>query len=293
RDELGRFGKATIAIEEAGLVRAGLRIESQWGNSNLLQRVYLYRDLNTIDCRLSVNWQEHWKMLKLGFALNLEDPRATYDIAYGSIARACNGEEEPGQQWIDVSGFARTASGERIPYGVSLLNDCKYGFDVKDAEMRMSILRSPIYAYHNPYKPVAGKQYVYQDQGNQMVSYQLVPHRGTWQEAAIPRRAWELNERPQWVNEFAHAGRLPTAASFLDAEPQNILLSVCKKAEDADALIVRGYETAGKETTAKLRLPQAEFTWQGQFKPHEIKSWRITLGDHPAVTEVDLLERDI
>ena len=293
RDELGKFSNATIAIEEEGPVRVGLRIESGWGKSTLLQRVYLYRDVDTIDCRLTVNWQEQWKMLKLGFPLKLAEPRATYDIAYGSITRACNGEEETGQQWIDVSGYAQTDAGERIPYGVGLLNDCKYGFDVKDAEMRMSILRSPIYAYHNPFKPVAGKQYVYQDQGIQTVSYQLVPHRGAWQEAGVPRRAWELNERPVWVNEFIHAGKLPVAASFLDAGTQNILLSVCKKAEDADALIVRGYETAGQATSATLRLPQAGVTWQSQFKPHEIKSWRITLGAHPTVTEVDLLERDL
>jgi alpha-mannosidase len=293
RDELGRFGQASISVEEEGPVRVGLRIESQWGKSSLLQRVYLYRDLDTIDCRLTVNWQEQWKMLKLGFPLKLDDPRATYDIAYGSIARACNGEEEPGQQWIDVAGFAQTDSGERIPYGVSLLNDCKYGFDVKDAEMRMSILRSPIYAFHNPYKPEAGRQYSYQDQGIQTVNYQLVPHRGTWQEAAIPRRAWELNERPLWVNEFIHAGNLPVQASFLDAGPSNILVSVCKKAEDAEALVVRGYETAGQATAATLHLPQIGFTWQGHFEPHEIKSWRITLGEQPAVTEVDLLERDL
>ena len=159
--------------------------------------------------------------------------------------------------------------------------------------MRMSILRSPIYAYHNPYSPEPSKQYVYVDQGIQTVNYQLVPHRGSWQDAAIPRRAWELNERPLWVNEYIHDGKLPVIASFLDAEPKNILVSACKKAEDSEALIVRGYETAGRATAATLRLPQSGFTWQAQFKPHEIKSWRITLDAHPTVTEVDLLEREV
>jgi alpha-mannosidase len=293
RDEIGRFGQAKIVVEEEGPVRAGLLVESHWGNSTLWQKVYLYRDIDTIDCSLTVNWQEQARMLKLGFPLQLEEPTATYDIAYGSITRACNGEEEPGQQWIDVSGFTHNEAGERIPYGVSLLNDSKYGFDAKDSEMRMSILRSPIYAYHNPYKPQAGRHYVYQDQGMQTVRYRLVPHLDRWQNADVPRRAWELNEQPLWVNEYTHVGTLPTATSFLDAEPANIVLSVCKKAEDADALIVRGYESAGRQTFANLHLPQRGIVWQAQFRPHEIKSWRVTLGVQPVVTEVDLLERDV
>ena len=232
-------------------------------------------------------------MLKLSLPLRLDEPRATYDIAYGSIERAANGEEEPGQQWLDVSGSAQTASGERIPYGVSLLNDCKYGYDVLGAEMRMSILRSPIYAYHDPYKPEPQRQYEYQDQGIQTVTYRLVPHRGSWQDAAIPRRAWELNVHPLWVNEYAHPGRLPVVASFLDIEPANILLSVCKKAEDMDDLIVRGYESAGRATSGILHLPFWGVMLPIHFGAHEIKSWRITPGPEPRIIEVNLLERVI
>lgn len=293
RDEVGRFRQATFSVEEEGPVRVGLGVTSHWGSSTLLQRVYLYRDLDTIDCSLTVNWQEHRKMFKLSFTLQLDEPVATYDIAYGSITRACNGEEEPGQQWIDVTGLATNESGERVPYGVSLLNDSKYGYDVLGAEMRLSILRSPVYAHHQPYKLAADKPYLYQDQGLQTVYYRLVPHRGSWQAAGIPRLAWELNERPLWVNEAAHIGTLPLAASFLEAEPDNILLSAYKKAEDTDTLIVRGYETSGQPTLATLRFPHLDFAWQARFKPHEIKSWRVTPGQQPVAKEVDLLERDL
>lgn len=291
RNEIGRFGDARVAIEEDGPVRAALRIETRWGHSTVLQRLYLYRDIDVIECRLTVNWQEHNKMLKLSFPARLDDPHATYDIAYGSIARACNGEEEPGQQWIDVTGTAHTVNGEPLTYGVSLLNDSKYGYDVLDSELRMSLLRSPIYAYHDPYKPDAQREYVYQDQGIQTISYRIVPHAGNWQEAGIPRRAWELNVQPLWVNEYSHAGSLPAVGSFLNAEPASILLTVCKKAEDDDALIVRGYETAGRPVNATMSMPHLNSTWQAAFKAHEIKSWRIKSGHTPEVHEVDLLER--
>ena len=301
REEIGRFtgagfgglGRAEIAVEEEGPVRAALRIESCWGRSTLLQRLYLYRELDLIEGRLTVHWQEQKKMLKLAFPLNLEEPRATYDGPYGHVERPCHGEEEPGQQWIDVSGWTRTVSGERLPYGVSLLNDCKYGFDVRDAELRMSLLRSPPFAFHDPAVLEPQRRYAYLDQGTQTVTYRLIPHRGPWQEAAIPRRAWELNVPPQWVNEAAHPGRLPATASFLEAGPDNILLTVCKQAEEGEALIVRGYESAGRPTLATLRMPALGLVHPVHFGAHALKSWRIIPGSPPRIEEVDLLERPL
>ena len=293
RDEIGRFGDARISIEESGPVRAALRIETRWGISTALQRLYLYRDIDIIECRLTVNWQERARMLKLSIPTRLENPMATYDIAYGSITRECNGEEEPGQQWLDVAGAALTVAGAKIPYGVSLLNDAKYGFDVLGGEMRMSVLRSPIYACHDPHKPSSERAYTYQDQGIQNVKYRIVPHRGSWQDAGIPRRAWELNVLPLWVNEYSHDGVLPSLASYLDAAPVNVLLTVCKKAEDGDVLIVRGYESAGRATEAEVGLPQFGIHWNAEFGPHEIKTWRIQQGATTEIVEVDMLERPV
>ncbi len=289
RDEVGRFSHAIVTVEEDGPVRAALRVEMHWGRSTLLQRLYLYREIDLIECRLSVNWQEQHKLLKLAFPLALSEPRATYETPYGSVARACNGEEEPGQQWLDVSGWALDAAGARVPYGVSLLNDSKYSFDVMNAEMRMTVLRSPVYAHHDPWKLEPGRAYVYHDQGWQSVTYRLVPHRGSWGEAGVPRRAWELNAPPVSVNEANHAGALPLSFSYLSVEPKNILLSVCKLAEDSDDLIVRGYETDGRPVRATLRMGGAGMTWEADFGAHEIKSWRISRNG--ATEEVDLLER--
>lgn len=293
RDEVGRFAGAEIAVDENGPARAALRIETRWGRSTMLQRLYLYRELDIIEGRMTIHWHEERKMLKLAFPLRLEDPRATYDTPYGHIERPCNGQEEPGQQWLDVSGWARTASGERVPYGMSLLNDGKYGFDVRGAELRMSLLRSPVFAFHDPFKLDPTRRYIYMDQGVQTVVYRLVPHRGDWSKAAVPRRAWELNVSPLAVNEYTHPGRLPATASFLEAEPDNIVLTVCKKAEDAEALIVRGYESAGRPTRATVKLPYLGLAFQADFGAHALKTWRITPGSQPRIEEVDLLERPI
>ncbi len=293
RHELGRFDGAEMVLEELGDVRACLRIETRWGNSQMTQRLYLYREIDLIECRATVNWQEQYKMLKIAFPLRLQEPRVTAEAPYGFTLREPNGEEEPCQQWVDLSGWAQTDTGERIPYGFALLNDSKYGYDALGSELRLSILRSPAYAHHDPQRLEPERRYHYLDQGIQTVVYRLVPHRGGWQEAQIPRRAWELNAPPMWVNEYSHDGDLPTSASLLRGEPANVLVTVCKKAEDSDALIVRAVESAGKASTVRIEMPLLGIQWQAGIGACEVKTWRVVPGVPATIEEVDLLERPV
>lgn len=289
REEAGRLGGARVVVEEDGPVRACLRVRSAWGASTIEQRLFLYREVDVIECRVTVDWRERLRMLKLAFPLAIEEAEATWDVPYGCIARAATGEEQPGQQWLDVTGWARTETGERVRYGATLLNDGKYGSDVLGAEMRLSALRSPAYAHHDPNRLDPARGYAWIDQGTQTLTWRLVPHAGPWQAAAVARRAHELNVRPLWVNEYAHDGPLPARASFLEASPDNVVLTVCKPAEDGEAVIVRGYEAAGRQTEARLRLPRAGLEWRARFGAHQVRSWRVTPGVGPV--EVDLLER--
>ena len=291
RDEVGRFAQAQMAVEEMGSVRACVRIETRWGSSQMIQRLYLYREVDLIECRATINWQERYKMLKIAFPLQLRQARVTAEVPYGFIEREPNGNEEPCQQWVHLSGWARNEAGKRIAYGFALLNDSKYGYDALGSELRLSILRSPAYAHHDPAKLDPERRYQYIDQGIQTVVYRLIPHVGRWQSAQIPRRAWELNVPPLRVNEYVHEGNLPATASLLRAEPANVLVTVCKKAEDNDVLIVRAYESAGKACRAQFEMPLLGISWRAQMEPCEIQTWCVTLSKPYQVEEMDLLER--
>jgi alpha-mannosidase len=293
RNEIGRFDGAQMAIEELGDVRACLRIETRWGASWMRQRLYLYRELDVIECRATINWQEQYKMLKLAFPLRLQEPRVTAEAPYGFTERKPNGEEEPCQQWVDLSGWTVNDAGERLSYGFALLNDSKYGYDALGSELRLSILRSPAYAHHDPNTLQPGYRYHIVDQGIQTVIYRLVPHAGSWQEAHVARRAWELHVPPITVNEYVHEGVLPPTASLLHVEPENVLVTVCKKAEDTNALIVRAYESAGRSCTVRIEMPLLGTSWESPLGACEIKTWCVTPGKPSEVTEVDLLERAI
>jgi alpha-mannosidase len=284
RVEAGRFGQAALELLELGDVRATVRVMSRFRQSTAEQFITLYRETDDIDCAFRINWQEQYTMLKLAYETAISPGVATYDTAYGAQIRNTNGSEEPGQKWFDLTG---TAEGKR--YGLAVLNDSRYGFDVRDGIMRVTLLRSPAYAHHDPTRFRADEPYPIMDQGWHTVKIRLVPHVGPWQEAAVPRRAWQLNEPLMVHVESGHPGALPAQASFLATDADNVLLSVLKKSEDGDDLVIRGYETAGRPADATIRLPQLGMSFTATFAPHEIKTLRFNRQTGTA-TEVNLLE---
>jgi alpha-mannosidase len=236
-----------------------------------------------------VDWHEQLKMLKLAFPLAVEEPQSTASIPYGHIQRTDDGGEEPCQSWVDIGG---RAGGQ--PYGLGLLNDCKYGYDALNGELRMTILRSPVYAFHQPRRLEDGVVYHYTDQGEQTVHMALVPHAGTWAEGDIARSAESLNVPPVVGEVELHAGSWPGAASFLRCEPSNVMLTVLKVAEEGEDLILRGYETAGRETTAQIEfgIGDDRARWSVRWQPHEIKTLRLG-PDGALPVEVNMLEEEV
>jgi len=290
REVIGEFRpEGKIEITEQGPVRIGVRIRSSYENSTALQDIFLYSGSRLIECRLAVDWHEKHKMLKVSFPLKLQNPIATCQIPYGFIERPTNGEEQPMQAWVDVGGTARDNSGNAIPYGVSLLNDCKYGFDAHGAELRMTILRSPLYAYFPEAVLEPGKNYEYIDQGIQPLVYAILPHAGDWREAATARAAEELNNPLIPVVEPLHTGTLRASDTFLECSPSNVICTALKKAEDSDDTVIRLYETSGRDTLARIKLAYPQVIKEMKLGHHEIKTLRFSKGEF---IEVNMLEEE-
>lgn len=277
----------SVRLIEQGPVRATVRIVSAYGASTLVQDVSLYSDLDFIEVRAQVNWQEPQKALKLRFPVNVHFMRATYEIPYGHIERFANGEEEPGGSWLDLSGSARD-TGDL--YGLSLLNDSKYAFDVNVRDIGMTVLRNPVCAHHIPAEPQPGELYAYTDSGIQRFRYTLLPHTGSWAEAGTVRRALELNAPPIALNATYHDGPLPARAGYLSVDHPNVVISVLKRAEDGSATILRAYETSGNRAQATMTLAAWNRTIEAVFGPCEIKTFRIPDDSKESVTETNLLE---
>jgi alpha-mannosidase len=242
-----------------------------------------------------LDWREEARLLKLRFPTRLEDVAATYEIPYGTIERPANGEEEPGQRWVDVSGRLRRspAAGDAGTdrFGLAVHNDGKYGFDVLEGEIGVTAVRSPIYAHHEPRIPTEGVRYSFQDQGLQRFTLALEPHRGSWAGAGLTRRAALLNARPTVLLESGHHGPLQQRMSFASVEPENVVLGAVKVAEDGDDLVVRVVESAGRAAEARVSLPAWDRSLTFAIGPYEIRTFRVPAAGDPV--EVDLLERPV
>jgi alpha-mannosidase len=199
-----------------------------------------------IDVHTKVNWHESHILLKVGFPVNVQATKATFEIPYGTIERPTTRNtpaekaqfEVPAERWGDISDANQ---------GFSLLNASKYGYDAVGNVIRLSLLRSP--TMPAPDGRIA-------DQGYHEFTYALYPHRGDWKAGGAMRQGWELNYPLSGVEVQAHPGAWSQKRSFVAVEPANVIVTALKKAEDSDDLIFRFYEFEGKSADVKLHLPE-------------------------------------
>jgi alpha-mannosidase len=284
----GTFSSPVVEVLESGPVRATLRIASTFGRSTAVQTISLYRQTPQIEGRLTVDWHEQHKALKLAFPFAVRDARATFSAPYGHVERAAAGEEEPVQDWLDVSGKVGDEQGQGHAYGIGVLNDSKYGADVMGGEARITVLRSPVFAHHDPSKLKPGRHYPYQDQGEQSMRWALVPHTGPWQEAGVVQAAHDLNTPLPFVREYAHEGTLPKEQSFLTVTPTDaVIVTAVKQAEESDDLVVRLYEPHGRAASAEVSVAGVKFPVTAGA--HQVKTYRVGRADG-SVKEVNFLE---
>ncbi|WP_168735828.1 alpha-mannosidase [Cohnella fermenti] len=281
RNEIGRFADASIQVIEEGPLRATLRITSRYGASVLRQDFSLRHDSPDIQVKATLDWRERHRMLKLSFPVQASEPQAVWEIPYGYIERKTDGQEVPGQQWVSVSD--RLAEGG----GIGIVNDAKYGYDVLDNDIRLTIVRSPIYADHYGERDDLVE---YMDQGIQEFSYGIIPYAGDWRDSGIPRKANEWNVPPLALWETYHEGPLPQSAEGIRVSANNVIADVLKQAEDGNGWIVRCHEAAGRATKATIGLPLHDREWNADFGICEVKSFFIPEDRSVPVSEVDLLE---
>jgi alpha-mannosidase len=263
----------SVDVIEAGPLRATLQIRRRILHSSYIQRISLAYNSPRLDFETSIDWRERHILLKVAFPVDIFSPVATYEIQWGNVQRPTHRNtswdwarfETCAQKWVDLS------EGD---YGVSLLNDCKYGHDIRDNIMRISLLRSPTMP-----DPEA-------DQGEHHFAYSLLPHAGTWRETTISA-AYALND-PLIVTERQEARGLkledtelkvseggakpaesgqtattslsssilnppsPILNSLFSLDRPNVVIETIKQAEDGQGLIVRLYESQRQRGLATL-----------------------------------------
>lgn len=285
RKEIGRFvPTGDPEVVRYGPVSIGVRFRGTFGRSWAEWEYILVDGIDLVELKLRLDWQERHRMLKLACPALPFDTVSTFSAPYGFIMRRQSGDEEPAQQWVDVSG--RYEGGV---CGLSLITESTYGYDVKDSEIRASLLRSPIFCFHDPRRPRSDVRYQYADQGPHDYRMWLKLHKGGWRSAGLTRLGSELVCPAVALPEPAHEGELPSANSFLEIGPDTVAATVVKRAESSfEDIIVRFHETTGEPGTAFVRSEPFGWDWRGRIGPCEIKTLRISPSGR--ILETNLLE---
>ena len=232
----------SIELVDKGPLRGIIRITRKWQSSTFVQEITLYADSDQAEVVNDVDWHETHVLLKAAFPLAAESNVATYEIPYGAIERPTTRDNSWEQAKFEVPALRWADLGDG-KHGFSLINESKYGYDCKGNLLRLSLLRSPVWP-----DPDA-------DRGHHHFSYALYPHDGDWKSALTIRHGYEYNYKLSAVQVQPHSGVLPSTHSFVIVEPQNLVLTAIKKAEDSDALILRFYESAGLSSNAEITVP--------------------------------------
>lgn len=277
----------SIKILEKGPVRSTLRVVYRIGESSITQDVRMYQALEQIEILSDIHWHEKACALKFKVPVNVNFYRATYELPFGYIERGTNGEEEPGQSFIDLSG---ECAAPKTLYGMAIANDSKYSYSVDGREMSVTLLRNPVFAHHDPHELEEGVAYEYVDDGRQKVLMALLPHTGTWKDSNIMHIAQETNIRPLALFETYHKGILPLENSFVSVSDASVVISALKQAQDGDGLILRAYETHKKAVDVTIDLPFIQRTLTLHFNPCEIRTFKLPYDPALDVIETSLLE---
>ncbi len=267
----------SVRWTDRGPVRATLEVEKRFSSSDIKQRIHFYADTRRIDFETVVDWRENQHLLKVHFPVDIHADEATFDIQFGNVKRATHKNtswdvarfESCAHKWMDFSEGG---------YGVSLLNDCKYGHSVSDSEIALTLIKSGIEP--NPHT----------DQERHVFTYALYPHAGDWREGETAVAAAMLNQPA-----YAVQGHVDAPFSFVSVDVPHVMLETVKAGEDGQSAVLRLYEYHNRRGQLHLTLykparevwvcdaleqPVEQLTGQGcvfvdSILPYQIKTYKI------------------
>ena len=224
---------------EDGPVRTTLALEYRCSLSTIRQKIHFYANTRRIDFETTVDWKLHQHLLKVEFPVDIHTDEATFDIQFGNVTRKTHSNtswdkarfESCAQKWMDYS---------EGHYGVSLLNDCKYGHSVLDGVIALTLVKSGIEP--NPNADVELHSF----------TYSLYPHGETWKQAGTVRESYKLN-----LPAYTVLGGTPGKSySLVSLDAANVVLETVKQAENGEGTVLRLYESENARTKTALTLPE-------------------------------------
>ncbi len=234
-------GIKEIKVEESGPARISVKIVREADGSLFTQYVRLSDgdSGNRVDIDNVVDWKSLGTLLKATFPVNFANPKARYDLGLGTIERSNNTSslyEVPAQQWADITS-------PTSDYGVTIMNDSKYGWDKPDDNtLRLTLFHNPSPAH------MRGRHFMaFQDFGKHYFSYSLAGHKGDWKNETTLWQPARFNQPLVAFQTYAHEGDLGKSFSFAKVNSSQVAIRAIKKAENSDEIVIRLQELKGED----------------------------------------------
>jgi len=226
-------------VEKVTLLENGIRVERKYGKSVICQDITLKKGSKKVDFVTTIDWHEDHVLLKAAFPVDIRSTRATYDIQFGNLERPTHHNTSWDEAKFEVCAH-KWADLSEADYGVSILNDCKYGYSIEDNVMKISLLKAA--TYPNPEA----------DRGLHQFTYSLYPHVGDFRQGETVKEGYLLNTPLEACEIGANNGTLADCYNMISCDKENVLIETIKKAEEDDSIIVRLYDTYNQKSTVTL-----------------------------------------
>lgn len=272
----------SIEVIESNAVRGVIRIKRRFNKSLITQDIILTQNGESVIFDTTVDWHESDKVLKAGFDVAVKDTDATYDIAHGAAKRPTHWNtlfdltryEVAAHKWADLSEGG---------YGCSIINDCKYGYDIHGSHMRITLMRAPTCPDRTG------------DHGINTFRYAFYPHENDWRNETV-QKALAFNILPvAFYNKDAVEGSIDAGFSIARTSKKNVIIDAIKKAQDGNGCIIRVVEEEQNRGKCRLDLgfgfskviecnmieeDKAEIEcdengFEFNIKPFEVKTFRV------------------
>ncbi len=266
-----------VSIISEGEVFTKLRFGWKYKTSTLEQIITIHNKIKRIDFETDIDWNIPEKLVKVSFPTAVITREATFDVQFGNIKRPTHHTsswqtakfESCAHNYVDVSQY---------DFGVSLLNNGKYGHDIFEGKMRLTVLKSAIHPD------------VEADIGKQSFMYSITSHDGDIFRNNIVEEGYRVNN-PFVANIFKKSNH---NKELLRISESNVSIDSIKLSESGDSIIVRLHEYTGGNQTISL---ESDYNFKNarlcsiledeieeidlsniSFKPYEIKSIKLTKG---------------
>lgn len=226
-------------LTRSGPLEASITVERGMEGATVIQEYRLQAGSRRLDVHTYLRWARRRTLLRAYFPLAIRNHEAWFETAYGAVARPTYANTSWDAARFEVSAH-RWASLDESGYGVSLLNDGKYGYSARGNTLGLTLLRSPVYP--DPHA----------EEGEHRFTYALLPHAGDWRGETLPE-AQDLNAPLQALTLSAQGGDWPASRKLVGVDAPGLRLSALKKSEEGNGVVLRVYEALGGRGVARLQ----------------------------------------